>query len=428
MDKKISFFTLGCKLNFAESSAIIKQFTDKGYRKVRFGEPADVSVINTCTVTSQADKKSRQAIKKAVKKSGGGKVVVVGCSAQLHQKELAEIEGVTILAGADNKQNVFELLQENPTENKLVSCEILEVNNYQSAYSVGDRTRSFLKVQDGCDYVCTYCTIPLARGKSRNTHISEIIKQAKEIASQGFKEVVLTGVNIGDFGKSTGETFFRLIKELDKVAGIERFRISSIEPNLLTSEMIEFIKKSDKFLPHFHIPLQAGSDKVLALMKRRYNTTMFRNKILEIKKNIPDAFLGIDVIAGFPQETDEDFEQTYSLLESLPISYLHIFPYSVRENTPAAEMPNHIHGKIIAQRTKKLKELSDKKHAEFYQKHIGTVQTVLFENQRIKNKIFGFTENYIKVETEYRKELANRIVKVKLERINENGNVKISFV
>jgi len=416
--KTISFHTLGCKLNFAESSTIIKKFTDNGFQKVKFGEKADVSIINTCTVTSQADKKSRQAIKKAVKKSEGAKVIVVGCSAQLHQQELADIEGVRFVATAKDKFNVFELYQKIDKKNTLISCEIDDVNNYESAYSVGDRTRSFLKVQDGCDYFCSYCTIPLARGKSRNTFVHEIVNQANEIGENGFREIVLTGVNIGDFGKSTNETFFDLIKELDTVEKIKRYRISSIEPNLLTTEIINFVAKSDKFLPHFHIPLQAGSDKILALMKRRYNSNLFKNKILEIHKIIPDAFFGIDVIVGFPGETIEDFKHTYDLLSELPISFLHIFPYSDRENTASVSMKNKLNGSEINNRVAILRKLSDKKHLEFYQKHFGRSYDVLFESQNIGGKMFGFTSNYIKVETNFDENLINKIIKVKLSEEN----------
>ncbi len=416
--KTISFHTLGCKLNFAESSTIIKKFTDNGFQKVKFGEKADVSIINTCTVTSQADKKSRQAIKKAVKKSEGAKVIVVGCSAQLHQQELADIEGVCFVATAKDKFNVFELYQKIDKKNTLISCEIDDVNNYESAYSVGDRTRSFLKVQDGCDYFCSYCTIPLARGKSRNTFVKEIVNQANEIGENGFQEIVLTGVNIGDFGKTTDETFLDLIKELDKVDKIKRYRISSIEPNLLTTEVINFVAKSDKFLPHFHIPLQAGSDKILALMKRRYNSNLFKNKILEIHKTIPDAFFGIDVIVGFPNETDEDFQQTYDLLSELPISFLHIFPYSDRENTISVNMKNKVNGKTITKRATILKKLSDKKHLEFYNKNTGKTYDVLFESQNIKGKMFGYTSNYIKVEIDFDENLINQIKKVKLSEEN----------
>ncbi len=418
LKKTISFHTLGCKLNFAESSTIIKKFTDNGFQKVKFGEKADVSIINTCTVTSQADKKSRQAIKKAVKKSESAKIIVVGCSAQLHQQELADIEGVCFVAGAKDKFNVFELYQEIENKNTVISCEINDVDTYDSAYSIGDRTRSFLKVQDGCDYVCTYCTIPLARGKSRNTFVKDIVNQANDIAKNGFQEIVLTGVNIGDFGKSTNETFFDLIKELDKVEGIKRYRISSIEPNLLTTEILKFVAKSDKFLPHFHIPLQAGSDKILAQMKRRYNSNLFKNKILEINEIIPDTFLGIDVIVGFPNETDDDFQKTYNLLSELPISFLHIFPYSDRKNTVSEQMKNKINGKIINNRTAILKKLSDEKHSQFYKKHIDKNYDVLFESQNIKGKMFGFTSNYIKIEADFDEKLINKIKNVKLSEKN----------
>ena len=420
MTKKVSYHTLGCKLNFAETSTIARNFAYKGFEKVKFGELANVVVINTCSVTGIADKKCRTAIKKAKKTSPDAFIVVTGCYAQLQAEKIAKIPGVDVVLGADDKFNVFKYFDkfEKLPEAQIHSCEISEVEKFQSAYSSGDRTRSFLKVQDGCDYPCTYCTIPQARGKSRNKTIKSIIEDAKAIAKEGFKEVILTGVNIGDFGKSTGETFFDLIKELDKVQGIERYRISSIEPNLITDEIIDFTAKSGKFLPHFHIPLQSGSDKLLKLMKRRYLTDLFIKKIEKINSTIPDAFIGIDVIVGFPGETDNDFNDTYKLLESLNISFLHVFSYSERPGTLAADMKNKVAKNIIKERSQKLHKLSDIKHKEFYKKNIGKKRKVLLEATNHDNFMFGFTENYIKIQIPYNKKLINSIIDIELNEDN----------
>ncbi|MEA3451256.1 MAG: tRNA (N(6)-L-threonylcarbamoyladenosine(37)-C(2))-methylthiotransferase MtaB, partial [Bacteroidota bacterium] len=334
---KIAYTTLGCKLNFSESTSIARKFVDEGFDIVKYGENADITIINTCTVTAQAERKSKLAVKKAKKISPEGKIVVVGCAAQLRPDKFAKIEGVNLVLGTKDKFNALELLK-NEQKPKIYSCDIDSVNNFDNAFSINERTRSFLKIQDGCDYVCTYCTIPKARGKSRNASIINIIKDAKTIAANGIKEIILTGVNIGDFGKSTKETFFDLLKELDKIEGVERYRISSIEPNLLTDEIIDFVAKSDKFMPHFHIPLQSGSNDVLSLMKRRYNAQKFVERIKKAKEANSDTFFGIDVIVGFPGETQENFEQTFALLESLPISYLHLFPYSDRPGTISNEI------------------------------------------------------------------------------------------
>ena len=419
MNKTISSHTLGCKLNFAETSTIIKLFSDNGFKKVNFGEKSDLTIINTCTVTAQADKKSRQAIKKAIKNSKSEQIIVIGCYAQIKPLKLSEIEGVDLIIGTKNKFEIFDIVQDKMSNKKtdhsptLYNCNINEVSKFDAAFSIDDRTRSFLKIQDGCDYNCSYCTIPLARGKSRNAPISEIIEQAKKIAKKGYKEIILTGVNIGDFGKSTGETFFQLIRELEQVENIKRYRISSIEPNLLTDEIISFVSKSDKFLPHFHIPLQNGSDKILKLMQRRYNAELFKNKISKINEIIPDAFIGLDVIVGFPSETDDDFMQTYNLLKNLQISFLHIFPYSERDNTKSINLPNKNDGKIIKQRAKMLKELSDIKHKEFELKHKGKNYNVLFEGQNNNGKIAGYTENYIRIEKDFDEKLVNKIVNCK---------------
>ena len=424
MQKKVSFHTLGCKLNFSETSTIAREFTAKGFSRVNFGEDADVVVLNTCTVTGTADKKCRQAIKKAKKTSPNAFIAVTGCYAQAEADKIAEIPGVDVVLGMNEKFNLFQHIENFKKKEHAVvySCETSDIENFDAAFSSGDRTRSFLKVQDGCDYPCTYCTIPSVRGKSRSGTVAEIIRQANEIAEKGFKEIILTGVNIGDFGKGTDETFFDLIKALDKVKGIERYRISSIEPNLITDEIIEFTVKSNKFLPHFHIPLQSGSDKILKLMKRRYNTELFRSKIERINELISDIFLGIDVIVGFPGETDEDFKDTYNFLNRLNISFLHVFSYSVRPGTPAEMMSGKVSAKEIKRRSNLLHQLSDRKHKAFYKRFIGTEHKVLFEGAKHQNSMFGFTENYIKVEFPYNKNLVNKIVDFQITGINEKEN------
>ncbi len=426
----MSFHTLGCKLNFSETSSIAREFYEKGFKKVRFGEKSDVIVINTCTVTGIADKKCRQAIKKAKKTSPDAFIAVTGCYAQAEAGKIAEIPGVDAVLGMDEKFNLFQHFSsfEKQRKTHVYSCETSEIERFDPAFSSGDRTRSFLKIQDGCDYPCTYCTIPSVRGKSRSDTVAKTVKQAEKIAEFGFKEIILTGVNIGDFGKGSNETFFDLIKELDKVKGIKRYRISSIEPNLITDEIIEFTAKSEKFLPHFHIPLQSGSDKILKLMKRRYNTDLFRNKIEKINQLIPDAFLGIDVIVGFPGETEKDFKDTHFFSESLNISFLHVFSYSVRPGTPAEKMPGKVSGKEIKLRSEKLHQLSDMKHLEFYKKFIGTKHKVLFESAKHGNSMFGFTENYIKAEVPYNENLINKIVDFQITGINKNGNAEGSIM
>jgi len=424
VQKKVSFHTLGCKLNFSETSTIAREFSTKGFEKVKFGEQSDVIIINTCTVTGIADKKCRQAIKKAKKTSPDAFIAITGCYAQAETDKISKIPGVDVVLGMNDKFNLFKYFNSFEKQNKAAvhSCETSEIENFDAAFSSGDRTRSFLKVQDGCDYPCTYCTIPSVRGKSRSNSVSKTIGQADEIAKLGFKEVILTGVNIGDFGAGTNETFFDLIKALDEVEGIERYRISSIEPNLITDEIINFTSKSKKFLPHFHIPLQSGNDKILKLMKRRYNTDLFKKKIEQINQLIPDAFLGIDVIVGFPEETDKEFNETYSFLESLNISFLHVFSYSVRPGTPAEKMPVQVPGYVIKKRSKALHQLSQIKHKEFYNRFIGTKQKVLFEGAKHKNSMYGFTENYIKVEHPFNEKFVNQILNFKIEKINENGN------
>ncbi len=428
--KRVAFYTLGCKLNFSETSTIARQLDELGFERVAPSAQADVYVINTCSVTEHADKKCRQAIKKFVKQSPNAFVAVVGCYAQLKPEEIAQMEGVDLVMGASEKGNLPQYIGDitKKQQARVYSCDVDALNDIFPAYSSGDRTRSFLKVQDGCDYHCTYCTIPLARGKSRNLPIDKIIEQAKQIASTGIKEIILTGVNTGDFGRSTGERFIDLLIALDDVAGIERYRISSIEPNLITDEIIAFVATSSKFLPHFHMPLQSGSDNVLKLMKRRYNTSLFADKLKRIKQAIPNAFIGVDVIVGFPGETDDDFTTTYQLLEGLKPSFLHVFPYSERPNTPAASYQNKVNPRIISTRAANLQTLSHSLHLEFYKQNIGQIEEVLFESTRKDGMINGFTRNYIKVEYPYSRSLAGSIIKVKLTDLAPNGNCTAQII
>jgi len=424
--KRVAFYTLGCKLNFSETSTIARQFAEMGYERVSPDSEADVYVINTCSVTEHADKKCRQAIRKFTAKSPDAMVAVVGCYAQLKPDEIAQIEGVDLVLGTADKFNLPHLIGNGSRKSqvKIYSCDIDVVNDFFPAYSSGDRTRSFLKVQDGCDYHCSYCTIPLARGKSRNMPISQIVEQAQAIARQNVKEVILTGVNTGDFGKSTGETFLELIQQLDRVEGIERYRISSIEPNLITPEIVDFVAQSAKFLPHFHIPLQSGSNRILALMRRRYRRELFAERIELIRNRMPDTFFGVDVIVGFPGETDDDFADAYRFIEQVKPSFLHIFPYSERPNTPAAEFEGKVNPKVVRQRVSLLTELSDKLHKEFYIKHIGQTRRVLIESTRKGDFMFGFTDNYIKVGIPFNKNLAGKVVDVKLEKLNNEGFIE----
>lgn len=424
--KRVAFYTLGCKLNFSETSTIARQFAEMGYERVSPDSEADVYVINTCSVTEHADKKCRQAIRKFTAKSPDAMVAVVGCYAQLKPDEIAQIEGVDLVLGTADKFNLPHLIGNGSRKSqvKIYSCDIDVVNDFFPAYSSGDRTRSFLKVQDGCDYHCSYCTIPLARGKSRNMPISQIVEQAQAIARQNVKEVILTGVNTGDFGKSTGETFLELIQQLDRVEGIERYRISSIEPNLITPEIVDFVEQSAKFLPHFHIPLQSGSNRILALMRRRYRRELFAERIELIRNRMPDTFFGVDVIVGFPGETDDDFADAYRFIEQVKPSFLHIFPYSERPNTPAAEFEGKVNPKVVRQRVSLLTELSDKLHKEFYIKHIGQTRRVLIESTRKGDFMFGFTDNYIKVGIPFNKNLAGKVVDVKLEKLNNEGFIE----
>ena len=424
-DKKVAFGTLGCKLNFSETSTIARSFQEQGFARVDFKEVADVYVINTCSVTDSADKKSRAMIRQATRLNPAAFVVVIGCYAQLKPEEAAGIEGVDLILGANDKFNITRYLQnlEKHTSSEMHGCTFREINDFQPASSFGDRTRSFLKVQDGCNYFCTYCTIPLARGKSRNPSIDSLVEEAGRLAAQGIKEINLTGVNIGDFGKSTGETFLDLLKRLDQMEEIVRIRMGSVEPNLMSDDIIAFVAGSKRVAPHFHIPLQAGTDEVLGLMKRRYTTDLFRQRVEAIKKQIPHAFIGVDVIAGMNGETPELFEKAYSFIESLDVSQLHAFPYSERANTKALSIAGVVPVAERKHRTQRLIALSEKKLHHFYQLNLGREATVLFENQHNKKMATGWTENYIKVELPFQAELFNTTRLIKLLQIGESGQV-----
>lgn len=432
--KTVAFHTLGCKLNFSETSTIARNLLDNGYQRVEFNQPADVYVINTCSVTANADKECRTIVKNAMKVNPNGFVAIVGCYAQLKPQEIAEMEGVDLVLGATEKFNIADYLEDlNKQEETLIhSCEISEAHFYVGSYSIGDRTRAFLKVQDGCDYKCTYCTIPLARGISRSDTVENVLKNAREIAQRGIKEIVLTGVNIGDYGKGEfgnkkhEHTFLELVQELDQVENIERIRISSIEPNLLQNETIDFVSKSERFVPHFHIPLQSGSDEILKKMKRRYLTKLYQERISKIREVMPNACIGVDVIVGFPGETDEHFLETYNFLNTLPISYLHVFTYSERDNTEAADFEGIVPQQVRKQRNKMLRILSEKKRLAFYQSQLGSTQKVLWEADNKNGKMHGFTQNYVKVETDFSEELINQTEIVDLAFLNTNGCVEIA--
>lgn len=428
-EKKVGFHTLGCKLNFSETSTIARQFEAGGFVRVHPGEQADILVINSCSVTGQADKKCRNLIRKLVRENPGALVAVTGCYAQLKPQEVAAIEGVDLVIGNHEKGSVFDLVTAiaGRRETAIHTCEAGELTDFFAAFSSGDRTRAFLKVQDGCDYRCTYCTIPLARGASRNLPIAGLVDEARRIAAGGQREIVLTGINTGDFGRTTAETFPDLLYALEQVEGIDRYRISSIEPNLLTDEVIAFTAGSERFQPHFHIPLQSGCDRILALMRRRYNTAMFAERLEAIRRRIPDVFFGIDVIAGFPGETERDFEETLSFLERIEPAFLHVFPYSVRPGTPAASFEGKVPPHQIAARVKRLTELSDRLHDRFYERHVGSRARVLWESTRHGGFMFGFTENYIKVRTPFDRELINRITEVWLECCESGGVMSVAF-
>ena len=428
--KKVAFYTLGCKLNFSETSTISRQFEQKGYRKVEFSEEPDIFLINTCSVTDNADKKCRKIVREAQKINPNGFVAIIGCYAQLKPKEIAEIPGVDAVLGAAEKFRLLELIDDfkKPEHTQVIASEVTEANSFVNAYSINDRTRTFLKVQDGCNYHCAFCTIPLARGKSRSDSIENIIVSAKEIASTEQKEVVLTGVNIGDFGIQNGkrkERFVDLVKALDEVEGIDRFRISSCEPNLLTNEIIEFVSTSKRFVPHFHIPLQSGNNKTLRAMRRRYLRELYEDRVAKIKQLMPQACIGVDVIVGFPGETEEDFLDTYNFLNELPVSYIHVFTFSERANTTAAEMDEVVPKKERTRRSKMLRILSEKKKRTFYYSQIGSTHKVLFEADVEDGKMHGFTENYVRVSAKYDPLLINELKVVQLQQINENGTVDV---
>jgi len=429
--KKVAFYTLGCKLNFSETSTIGRLFTDAGYAVVEFTDAADVYVINTCSVTEHADKKCRKVVKEALKYSPHAYVTIVGCYAQLKPTEIAEIEGVDMVLGAAEKFRIVEYISDLTKNPKAVVHQqnIEKVNhNFIAAYSIGDRTRTFLKVQDGCDYPCTYCTIPLARGGSRSDTIENVINRAQQIAASGVKEIVLTGVNLGDFGIREGkrqDKFFDLVKALDEIEGIERIRISSIEPNLLSNEIIDFVANSKRFVPHFHIPLQSGSDKILGLMKRRYQRALYTERVSRIKAVMPNCCIGVDVIVGFPGETHEDFLDTYQFLNELAISYLHVFTYSEREQTEAATMKDKVTGSTRFDRNKMLHILSDKKRRAFYESQIGTEAQVLFEDDQKNGFMHGFTKNYVKVKAKYDPVMVNELKNVKLTALLPDGEVEV---
>ncbi|MGY4383967.1 threonylcarbamoyladenosine tRNA methylthiotransferase MtaB [Pedobacter sp. UYP24] len=430
--RKVAFYTLGCKLNFSETSTIGRLFTDAGYAVVDFTAGADVYVINTCSVTDHADKKCRKVVKEALKYSPHAYVTIVGCYAQLKPTEIAEIEGVDMVLGAAEKFRIVEYISDLTKQPKAIIHQqnIEKVNhNFVASYSFGDRTRTFLKVQDGCDYPCTYCTIPLARGNSRSDTIENVVNRARQVAESGVKEIVLTGVNLGDFGIRNGERedkFFDLVKALDEVEGIERIRISSIEPNLLSNEIIEFVAKAKRFVPHFHIPLQSGSNKILGLMRRRYQRELYIERVAKIKSIMPDCCIGVDVIVGFPGETHDDFLDTYQFLNELDISYLHVFTYSEREQTAAAEMSGAVVGRVRGERNKMLHILSDKKRRAFYQSQVGSLAQVLFEDEHRDGFMHGFTKNYVKVKAKYDPVMVNEIKTVKLVAMTADGEVEVA--
>lgn len=432
----VAFHTLGCKLNFSETSSIKRSFENHGFTANKFEEGADIYVINTCSVTDFADKKCRKLVRDVQKISPQAKIVMIGCYAQLKPEEISNIDGVDLVLGAAEKFNVvnyIDSLSKAPGQGMVKADAISEVNGFESAFSFGDRTRSFLKVQDGCDYKCTFCTIPQARGKSRSNTIDNVVTNAKKIADLGIKEVVLTGVNIGDFGiieedRKKDQSFLDLIKALDKVEGIDRFRISSIEPNLCSNEIIEFVSKSHRFVPHFHMPLQSGSDEILKMMKRRYKSSLYQDRVTFIKSVMPHCCIGVDVIVGFPGETEEHFQETYNFLNELDISYLHVFTYSERANTPAAEMGDSVPMAIRRERNEKLRILSQKKRHAFYNKHVGEIRPVLFESSKREGAMNGFTDNYIKIEAPLNEDLLNTIQNFKLSEFTDSANISGSLV
>ena len=428
--KKVAFYTLGCKLNFSETSTISRSFEDAGYGKVNFDDTPDIFVINTCSVTENADKKCRQLVKKAKKINPDSFIAIIGCFAQLKPKEIGSIPGVNIVLGANEKFNVIEHIESYNSEEVVISNEsIKDTKEFIPAFSLGDRTRSFLKIQDGCDYFCTFCTIPLARGKSRNASIENTVKEAYKIGETDIKEVVLTGVNIGDFGQGGNENFFKLIQRLDEINTIDRFRISSIEPNLLSNEIIEFcLTKSKRFVPHFHIPLQVGNDRLLKAMRRKYDRELYKNRVETIKSKNSKTCIGVDVIVGFPGETDNDFLDTVNFIKDLDVSYLHVFTYSERANTTAIKLGDPVPMNVRKERSKQLHILSAKKKRAFYESNLGNTAIVLFENEENNGVMHGFTQNYIKVKTPYNPDLANTFCKIKMEEIDRDGVMKCSLI
>lgn len=436
MNKKVAFYTLGCKLNFSETSTIARNFSSEGFDRVDFKDKADIYVVNTCSVTENADKRFKSIVKQAQKTNAEAFVVAVGCYAQLKPQELADVDGVDLVLGATEKFKITDYLNDLSKNDmgEVHSCDIQEADFYVGSYSFGDRTRAFLKVQDGCDYKCTYCTIPLARGISRSDTLEKVLENAREISEKNIKEIVLTGVNIGDYGKGEfgnkkhEHTFYELVQALDNVEGIERLRISSIEPNLLKNETIDFVSKSQSFVPHFHVPLQSGSNTILKLMRRRYMKELYINRVAKIKETMPHACIGVDVIVGFPGETDELFLETYNFLNELDISYLHVFTYSERDNTVAASLEGIVPKKVRAKRSKMLRGLSAKKRRAFYETQIGSTRTVLFEGENKEGYIQGFTENYVKVKAPWNPELVNTLQQVELTEIDDDGLVRFEFV
>ncbi len=433
--KKVAFYTLGCKLNFSETSTIARDFSSEGFERVDFTEEADIYVINTCSVTENADKRFKTIVKQAQKANPEAFVAAIGCYAQLKPQELADVNGVDLVLGATEKFKITDYINDLSKNDfgEIHSCEIEDADFYVGSYSIGDRTRAFLKVQDGCDYICTYCTIPLARGISRSDTLQNVLKNAAEISAQGIKEIVLTGVNIGDYGKGEygnkkhEHTFFDLCMALDTVPGIERVRISSIEPNLLKNETIEFVSQSENFVPHFHIPLQSGNNELLKLMKRRYQRELYVDRVRKIRELMPHACIGVDVIVGFPGETEELFLETYHFLNELDIAYLHVFTYSERDNTEAAEMEGVVPKEIRHKRSKMLRGLSVKKRRAFYEQQLGTTRTVLFEGENKGGYIHGFTENYVKVKAPWNPERVNTLHQIELTKIDDDGLVRFDF-
>lgn len=436
MKKKVAFYTLGCKLNFSETSTIARGFHEEGFDRVDFSEHADMYVINTCSVTDNADKRFKTIVKQAQKVNPDAFVAAIGCYAQLKPEELAAVDGVDLVLGATEKFKITDYINDLSKNDigEVHSCEIEDADFYVGSYAIGDRTRAFLKVQDGCDYKCTYCTIPLARGISRSDTVQNVLDNAAEISSKGIKEIVLTGVNIGDYGKGEfgnkkhEHTFLDLVKALDEVDGIHRLRISSIEPNLLKNETIDFVAQSNSFVPHFHIPLQSGSDVILKLMKRRYMSNLYVDRVNRIRETMPHACIGVDVIVGFPGETDDHFLETYHFLNELDISYLHVFTYSERDNTAAATMDGVVAKNVRSKRSKMLRGLSVKKRRAFYESQLGSIRTALFESENKEGYIHGFTENYVKVKSPWNPDLVNTLHQIELTEIDEYGLVRFEFV